>query len=134
MVEQWTEHQGAVYLNLQHYSVRDTVEMLNKLQSENIRLQAENEYLKVKIERRNKPLADPAFVQAFVKCAGEATIQMLKAENVLLRKALVEIANGEGAFSRDPLEHAGNCIDSMKQIAETALWKASDAVEPRDRR
>ena len=38
-----------------------------------------------------------------------------------LEAALREIAKGEGAFSRDPLEHASNTIDSMKGIAKTAL-------------
>lgn len=35
--------------------------------------------------------------------------------------ALREIAKGEGAFSLDPLVHASNTIDSMKEIAQTAL-------------
>jgi len=53
----------------------------------------------------------------------------LEAENARLRKALVEIAMGDGAFSLDPLKHAGNCIDNMKQIAEAALRKAIEAAE-----
>ena len=43
-----------------------------------------------------------------------------------VREALHQIAKGEGAFSRDPLEHAGNCIDSMKSIARTALEQFDD--------
>jgi len=39
-------------------------------------------------------------------------------------EALREIAKGEGAFSRDPLKHAENCIESMKAIAGAALAKA----------
>ena len=35
--------------------------------------------------------------------------------------ALAEIAKGEGAYSRDPLIHAGNTIDNMKGIAKAAL-------------
>jgi hypothetical protein len=38
-----------------------------------------------------------------------------------LRAALTEISKGEGAFSRDQLTFATNCIDSMKQIALDAL-------------
>jgi hypothetical protein len=38
-----------------------------------------------------------------------------------LRTALTEIAKGEGPFSRDPLEHAGNTIDAMKKLASEAL-------------
>jgi hypothetical protein len=35
--------------------------------------------------------------------------------------ALEEIAKGEGAYNRDPLQHAMNCIDNMKSIAALAL-------------
>lgn len=38
-----------------------------------------------------------------------------------LLKALEEISEGAGAYSRDPLTHAGNCIDEMKAIARAAL-------------
>lgn len=41
-----------------------------------------------------------------------------------LEAALREIAKAEGAFSRDPLEHAGNCIQSMRDLAREALTKA----------
>jgi hypothetical protein len=37
------------------------------------------------------------------------------------RVALQEIVKGEGAFNRDPLKHATNCIESMRQIAIDAL-------------
>lgn len=37
------------------------------------------------------------------------------------RAALTEIAKGEGSFSRDQLEHAGNAIESMKALARAAL-------------
>ena len=40
--------------------------------------------------------------------------------------ALKEVTKGEGAFSRDNLEHADNCIESMKAIAKAALAE----VEP----
>jgi hypothetical protein len=38
-----------------------------------------------------------------------------------LRAALVEIAKGEGRFSRDRLEHASNTIWDMQQLAKAAL-------------
>ena len=38
-----------------------------------------------------------------------------------LEAALREIAKGEGAFSRDQLTHATNCVESMKDIASCAL-------------
>ena len=41
-----------------------------------------------------------------------------------LLEALKEIAKGTGGFSRDPLEHASNCIDYMKGLAEKAIAKA----------
>jgi len=45
----------------------------------------------------------------------------MAADLARLRGALEEIKKGRGAFSADPLEHAGNCIDEMKAIARTAL-------------
>ena len=47
----------------------------------------------------------------------------LLAERDGLRTALEEIAKGEGAFSRDRLTHASNCIESMKAIATAARAK-----------
>jgi hypothetical protein len=39
-------------------------------------------------------------------------------------EALNEIAKGAGPFNRDPLIHAENTIESMKEIALAALAKA----------
>jgi hypothetical protein len=36
------------------------------------------------------------------------------------REALLEIAKGEGPFSRDPLTHAENTIEAMKELAAVA--------------
>jgi len=41
-----------------------------------------------------------------------------------LLAALEEIAKGEGAFSLDPLTHAGNTIENMKAIARAAIENA----------
>jgi hypothetical protein len=38
-----------------------------------------------------------------------------------LLDALKEILKGEGAFSRDPLTHAGNTITNIKTIARDAI-------------
>jgi hypothetical protein len=38
-----------------------------------------------------------------------------------MERALREIAKGEGAFSRDPLEHAKNTIANMQAIARAAI-------------
>ena len=43
-----------------------------------------------------------------------------------LLKALKEMAKGEGAYSRDPLTHAGNVITNMKVIANEAIHKAEE--------
>lgn len=43
-----------------------------------------------------------------------------------LELALVEIAKGEGAFSRDPLKHAENTIESMKRLASEAISPLGD--------
>ena len=37
------------------------------------------------------------------------------------QKALEQISQGEGRFSRDPFEHACNTIEDMKGIANRAL-------------
>ena len=49
--------------------------------------------------------------------------ELLEFEQVIERykAALEEIAKAEGAFSIDPLKHASNTIESMAQIARTAL-------------
>ena len=43
--------------------------------------------------------------------------------------ALRKVAKGEGAFNRDPLTHASNCIESMKAIAEAEIAKAVSEVQ-----
>ena len=40
-------------------------------------------------------------------------------------EALIEISKGEGAYDVSPIEHAGNCIESMKAIALEAIQKAT---------
>ena len=40
---------------------------------------------------------------------------------------LREIAKGEGEFSRDPLVHAENCIESMKALARAAIRQIEQA-------
>ena len=42
-----------------------------------------------------------------------------------LIEALQEISKGAGAYNRDPLEHASNCITEMKALAVAALARAS---------
>ena len=54
----------------------------------------------------------------------KAEYDRLKASNAELLKALKIIAEGAGAFNRDPLEHASNCIDEMKETARAAIAKA----------
>lgn len=56
-----------------------------------------------------------------------ARARYVEARNILhsevreLRQALEEIAKGGGPYSQDPLKHASNTIESMKQIAKDAL-------------
>ena len=47
-----------------------------------------------------------------------------------IRAAFAIIGKGEGAFSRDPLEHAGNCIEDMKGQARAALALFRVEVKP----
>ena len=51
----------------------------------------------------------------------ETFASSLRATRDKLRGALEEIAKGEGPFSRDPLTHASNTIDAMKELARAAL-------------
>ena len=39
----------------------------------------------------------------------------------IYENALKEIMKARGAFNRDPIKHAENCINDMKQIAQDAL-------------
>ena len=45
-----------------------------------------------------------------------------------LLAALEEIAEGAGPYSMDPLQHASNTIEAMKELARAALAKAQEAV------
>jgi hypothetical protein len=41
--------------------------------------------------------------------------------------ALKEIEKGQGAYNRDPLTHAWNTIDDMKELARAAIAQAKAA-------
>lgn len=45
-----------------------------------------------------------------------------------LKKLLEEITEGKGPYSRDPLEHAENCIENMKKLAREALQVLEEGV------
>ena len=51
----------------------------------------------------------------------DAEINKRIAEIELLRKALMEIRKGQGAYNIDPLQHAENCISRACDIADAAL-------------
>jgi hypothetical protein len=42
-----------------------------------------------------------------------------------LRQALTEIEKGEGRYSRDPLTHASNTIEDMRELARAAVGASS---------
>lgn len=50
-----------------------------------------------------------------------AELEKLAAERERFADALREISQGAGRYSRDPLTHASNCIEDMKQLASDAL-------------
>lgn len=50
----------------------------------------------------------------------------LRAVNAELLAALKEIVKGKGEFSLDPLEHAANTINNMKERARAAIAKAEE--------
>ena len=55
----------------------------------------------------------------------EAALAALRQRHAEAVEAFTEIAKGAGAFNRDPLIHADNCIADMKAWA--AAWLASEA-------
>lgn len=59
----------------------------------------------------------------------EANARLFVAAPTMLA-ALEEIAKGAGPYSRDPLTHAENCIDSMKALAAAAIAKARGESVP----
>jgi hypothetical protein len=68
-------------------------------------------------------------------CACHASVMLEDRQQRIaeLTEALEEISEGTGAFSRDPLTHATNCIGAMKACAFRALKRASaetDKPEP----
>jgi len=65
--------------------------------------------------------------QAFFDALDEN--KRLSSEGAIMRKALVEIAEGRGRYSMDPLEHAGNTIEDMKGLAGDALAAVSGKRE-----
>lgn len=64
------------------------------------------------------PCSDP-------KCPGNVNRRKLKSREALLA-TMREIAKGKGAYSRDPLTHAGNTIESMKTMATDAVAEADE--------
>lgn len=63
----------------------------------------------------------PTNTVAVITVAEYDELQRLRVRTTYLESSLQEIAKAKGAFSRDPLEHAGNCIDHMVKVANTAL-------------
>lgn len=45
-------------------------------------------------------------------------------------RLLKEIMKGEGAYSRDRLTHAGNCVENMKGLAKQALELLEEKKKP----
>ncbi len=64
---------------------------------------------------------------AFIAAANPQAVLGLLARVRELEGALTEIAKGEGEYSRDPMEHAINTIDSMKAIATKAIRRPGSA-------
>lgn len=53
----------------------------------------------------------------------EAYCRNHEAENIRLRSALLEIAEGKGRYSQDQFTHTRNTIEDMKELANEALNK-----------
>lgn len=73
------------------------------------------------ITRDEVPMFRDRIIAAVNACSGVPS-SALKPEMVKkMIDCLQEIEKGEGAYNRDPLEHASNTIDSMKEIARSLL-------------
>lgn len=72
-------------------------------------------YKETEASTSQQPDANPT-----IECTDQPEIERL-------RGFLQKISEGKGAFSMDPLEHAGNCIDAMKALAVAAL--AGEPIE-----
>ena len=62
------------------------------------------------------------------EAAAMYALELRKAQERIaeLEAVLTEIAKGEGAFSRDRLTHAENCVDNMKDLARNALAQGQE--------
>ena len=58
-----------------------------------------------------------------------ARVTELEAVHAQIQDILTEIARGAGAFSHDPLEHAANCIEAMKELAKEAIQAGGEASQ-----
>lgn len=58
----------------------------------------------------------------------EHKLTTLRNSHAALVTALDKISTGTRAFSLDPLIHASNCIDNMKEIARDALAEAEEVA------
>lgn len=56
-------------------------------------------------------------------------LELAQSRLAIASDALTTISNGEGRYSRDPLEHASNTIDDMKKIAVDALDEMKTSKE-----
>ena len=68
------------------------------------------------------------------EAAAMYALELRKAQERIaeLEAVLTEIAKGEGAFSRDRLTHAENCVDNMKDLARNALAQGQEGEEKHD--
>ena len=66
------------------------------------------------------------------KSDGPATEHQAADKIERLLAALAEISKGAGPFSMDPTEHAENCIEAMKKLANKALGSPSAEGEKDD--
>ena len=64
---------------------------------------------------------------AYLSATSEVTDFIVLACNTHndLLAALKEISEGAGPFSQDPLKHAANTIEAMKELARAAIAKAT---------
>lgn len=73
--------------------------------------------------RRAYDKSEGGEVEAVVLDAADVEVRRVDKAFDAMLDALREIVKGEGAYNRDPLEHASNCIEHMQDVAREAIAK-----------
>ena len=97
-----------------HDLIDDLRAEVKRLKEDPYKLSEANEQLRERLKELESEFGD--WRNKLLKENGQ-----LKAKLAAHEEAMSEIMKGEGRFSRDPLTHASNTIEDMKEIARAML-------------